>query len=784
MADSLFKILNQAQKDADNTNKYVPQIQKLWNDYSSIERGQKSVQNFFTETGNIDNAALEALKASSKRNSQRAEEEAKAIAKDDGVFETFVKSTAAGLLNVADYFSSLYQKSMGIIPFETNVPTNFGETAKALSDRAKKAQYGRKLSEGFTEEEINDGFGRQFAKGNYSKALSLAGSDFVELLPQVALGLVPVVGLPTMTLSAGGGAWENVRYDDKYSMAEKMVYSPLIASAEFFTEKFFGMDRRMAQDFLSKTFGKTIKSASEVPKKDIGDLLFKNVPKALRAPLEEGLEEGIVSTFQQTLDNIMAGKSFDPYEIAESAILGAGAGGSTYALVRGGSALLQTPVFNDVYTITNNVNKINELLQSDDIVPEEKEILSNRLNQFKTQLNQLRNEASDYYKPFSQEDKQKTLELNQAITKGMKTYGAMKTPEAKAEVVNTIRQSLAKKAQIEQKYDSTQKQQVPSPVVQGAQPGGVPIQGTSAEAPQAGGVLQVPSQQEEEVVKKTREVEASTPSVSAKPVSTTLNENNYQGIIGSVRQYVDNLSDNLFDTLGTSRQQVMNGVDSIANVLSSFAKSDRQIPITIYATEDAWKRGTGEQDVSRGIYVESQVEGQPTKISIFLPALVGNTVYHEGLHDVVPKVFGVEGINEVSKSLSEAILQDPTLASSLGNFASNYKKGQRAEEFLVELASRISSGDIDIEVTKSLATRFMEAIAKVLGVAGIKMNPSSAQLSKALVEYAQRLGAGVALEEKPFDVKGGEKKARFLARDFRNMFLKLENVKAWMMLKK
>lgn len=753
LADSLFKILNQAQKDADNTNKYVPQIQKLWNDYSSIERGPKSVQNFFTETGNIDNAALEALKASSKRNSQRAQEEAKAIAKDDGVFETFVKSTAAGLLGVADYFSSLYQKSMGIIPFETNVPTSFGETSKALSDRAKKAQYGRKLLEGFTEEEINDGFGRQFAKGNYSKALSLAGSDFVELLPQVGLGLVPVIGLPTMISSAGGGAWEDVRYDDKYSMAEKMVYAPLIASAEFFTEKFFGMDRRMAQDFLSKAFGKTVKSASEVPKKDIGDLLFKNVPKALRAPLEEGLEEGIVSTFQQTLDNIMAGKSFDPYEIAESAILGAGAGGSTYALVRGGSALLQTPVFNDVYTITNNVNKINELLKSEDIVPEEKEILSNRLNQFKTQLNQLRNEASDYYKPFSQEDKQRTLELNQAITKGMRTYGAMKTPEAKAEVVNTIRQSLAEKAQIEQKYDSTQKQQVPSPVVQGAQPGGVPIQGTSAEAPQAGGVLQVPSQQEEEIVKKTREVEASTPSASVKPVSTTLNENNYQGIIGSVRQYVDNLSDNLFETLGTSRQQVMNGVDSIANVLSSFAKSNRQIPITIYATEEAWKRGTGEQDVSRGMYVEGKVEGQPTKISIFLPALVGNTVYHEGLHDVVPKVFGVEGINEVSRTLSKAITQDPALASELAWFASKYDADENAEEFLVQLASLVSAGDIDIEVTKSLATRFMEAVAKVLGIAGIKMNPSSAQLSKALIEYAQRLGAGVALEEQQFDVK-------------------------------
>jgi hypothetical protein len=747
LADSLFKILNQAEKDTDNTNKYVPQIQKVWDDYASIERGQKETQNIFDERGRLNKLALSSLNASAKRNSDRVKEEAKAIAKDDGVLETAARGFYGGILGAADYVANLFDPDT--YDDQPDAPDSLGLEAKRQLERAQKASLGRKLSAGYTEKQIEDGFIGNFSNGNYGAAFDLFGRDLIEVLPQSAVGFIPYVGLPLMAASAGGGGWQAVKDDDKYSTLEKFLYAPLVGAAEYATEKFFGMDRRMVQKGLSEAFGKTIKSGADIPKKELGDMLFGGIPKAVRAPLEEGLEEGIVTTFTQTLDKIMADKPFDPVEIAESVMLGAGAGGSTYALVRGGSALLQTPVFNDVYTITNNVNKINQLLQSDDIVPEEKEILSNRLNQFKTQLNQLRNEASDYYKPFSQEDKQKTLELNQAITKGMKTYGAMKTPEAKAEVVNTIRQSLAEKAQIEQKYDSTQKQQVPSAVVQGAQPGGVPIQGTSAEAPQAGGVLQVPSQQEEEIASKTKVIENSSPAFSFKPVSVTLTENNAPEVIGNITTYVDTIPDELFKTLSTSRQEVMNGVESISNVISSLSKSGRQVPVTVYATEDAWKRGTG-QPLSRGIYVpESEVEGQPSSISVFLPAIVGNTVYHEGLHDVVPKVFGTKGIETVAKRLSQAVKQDPLLAAQLGRFVSNYEQSDKAEEFLAELGSRVSAGDIDIEVTKSLATRFMEAVASVLGAVGIKMSPNASQLSRAFLEYAQKLGAGVELGEIP-----------------------------------
>ena len=753
-------------------------IPKLSNAYKLYQDQNPNAPSFYDEEGKPSREAFDYIRrdydAQVKADNQRKVEKLKKEA--NSPFATLVLDGAYMLAGATASFLDMFDKNLSdwwdwtktgdvtaAVKPKKREPTVLSTFADEAFKNWEDKITGAKLNDGLTVEEIQDGVIGNAEKGNYRKAATVLGWNIAEAMPLLASMVLTKKPYTTAFTVGAGSAFQEVKDDDAFNDLEKFVYAMGVGAADMATEKLFPSDiiagknaGKQMWNFLTKSAGK--ESVEQMSKRELGDILFGKIPglgkeTIARAGVEEGFEEALAGGVQQALGNWLGDKPYNLRDIGEQAITGLGFGSSIKVATKGTSALLQAANVKDVISIKNRINQINTLLDDETISAEEKSLLSNQLNRFKTDLRKMQDSASEYYKGFSKEDVDQTIKLNQQIDNGLSTVKSLKTPEAKMALIQDIKSALEQKSQIEQKYDSTQKQQVPSPVVQGAQPGGVPIQGTSAEAPQAGGVLQVPSQQEEEVVKKTREVEASTPSVSAKPVSTTLNENNYQGIIGSVRQYVDNLSDNLFDTLGTSRQQVMNGVDSIANVLSSFAKSNRQIPITIYATEDAWKRGTGEQDVSRGIYVEGKVEGQPTKISIFLPALVGNTVYHEGLHDVVPKVFGVEGINEVSRTLSKAITQEPALASELAWFASEYDADENAEEFLVQLASLVSAGDIDIEVTKSLATRFMEAVAKVLGIAGIKMNPSSAQLSKALIEYAQRLGAGVALEEQQFDVK-------------------------------
>ena len=771
-AKSLMEQLNLAAKDKNNRNKYVPTINKLWNEYSSIDRGAPAPSSIFEDNGAISKNSLNLLKESSARNAERVKREAIAIAKDDGVLETAARSFYSGILGAANYLGDLIDPdSYDDVP---DAKTDLEKEAEAQSARAQKASYGRKLLDGYTDKQIEDGFFKNFADGNVSTALGLFGRDLLEVLPQNAVGFIPYVGLPLMAASAGGQGWLAVKDDEKYNTLEKFLYAPLVGTAEYVTEKFLGMDRKMVQEGLSKAFGKTITSASDIPKKELGDMIFGTLPKAARAPLEEGLEEGLVSTFTQTLDKIMAEKPFDPVEIAESVMLGAGAGGSTYALVRGSSALLQTPLFSDVYKITNTASKIENILKSEDISDEERVILTDQLNGFKTQMRKLQDGASDYYKQFSQEDKQKTLELNQTISRGIRSYSTMKTAEAKAETVNRIKQSLAEKAQIEQRYDSAQKQQVPSPVVQGAELGGVPVQGTGTEAPQAGGVLQVPSQQEEKVLEAAKQT-----NVGFRPVKAKVTQQTLPSILSNLKSYVDSIPDKTLKLFKTTRQEITNGFESISNVISSFAKEGLNVDIEVVYTREAWAAATKaqgkEQEASRGLHYIRNEQGQPSKIILFAPALVGNTVYHEGIHDIVPQAFGQEGVNKVAKAFLNSLKQDPSLwfyfhglrvdengnpvmdenadfarndkgAPKQPGFLSQYDGTDRSEEILAELGSMVAAGDIDIEIIKSLATRFMEAVASVLGAVGIKMAPNSSQLAEALLSYSQKLGAGAKLD--------------------------------------
>jgi hypothetical protein len=744
-AKSLMEQLNLAAKDKNNRNKYVPTINKLWNEYSSIDRGAPTPLSLFEDNGAISKNSLNLLNESSARNAERMKREAIAIAKDDNVLESGVRSLWAGLLGTANYLGDLVDPdSYDDVP---DAKTDLEKEAEAQSARAQKASYGRKLLAGYTDKQIEDGFYKNFADGNVATALGLFGRDVVELLPQVAANAIPYVGLPALAASAGGQAWLKIKDDEKYNTLEKFLYAPLVGAAEYFTEKFFGMDRKMIQEGLSKAFGKTITSAADIPKKELGDMIFGTLPKAVRAPLEEGFEESLVSTFTQTLDKIMAEKPFDPVEIAESAMLGAGAGGSTYALVRGSSALLQTPLFSDVYKITNTAANIDNILKSKDISDEERVILTDRLNGYKTQMRKLQDGASEYYKQFSQEDKQKTLELNQTISRGIRSYSTMKTAEAKAETVNRIKQSLAEKAQIEQKYDSAQKQQVPSPVVQGAQPGGVPVQGTGTETPQAGGVLQVPSQQEEKVAEAAKQ-----PNVGFRPTKASLTSQTLPQILSNLKSYVESIPEETLQKFETTRQSITNGFESVANVISSFAKESLNVEVEAINTEDEWNKATMDpttgkpEKLSRGLYYQRGQEGAPSKIILFAPALLGNTVYHEGIHEIVPQAFGQEGINKVAKALASGIKRDPGLNAKFGNFLSQYEQGDKNEELLAELGAMVAAGDIDVEITKSLATRFMEAVASVLGAVGIKMAPNSSQLSEAFLSYSQKLGAGAKLD--------------------------------------
>ena len=94
--------------------------------------------------------------------------------------------------------------------------------------------------------------------------------------------------------------------------------------------------------------------------------------------------------------------------------------------------------------------------------------------------------------------------------------------------------------------------------------------------------------------------------------------------------------------------------------------------------------------------------------------------------------------------------ESDALGEYLRDFASSeqYQESEdQWEEFSVELASLIADGSVRVSVKKGIIDKFMDAMSEVLGVVGIEVRPSAAQLVNILNDYAQKLGTGAELGE-------------------------------------
>ncbi len=751
IANQILASQKKATDDESFREAIAPSVKSYWDEYRKTDSTLPDSP--FDESGNLSSNVARIIDQDIKGFYDRTIKDEKAKLKREAERTNFIDRAGLGIVEAGLGLADLVSKYATPVPFDAiaGMPTMASQKAKEARQKRELSAFAERINAGYTEEEINDGFLGQALKGNFGNSIEMLGLDMLDQVPNFVIAAAAgPAGIAFLGTQAGAQDWISNMDNENMSGLGKVAHAFAIGLTEALTERLFSTDintvRGIGNSLLKGKFGGA-KAFSEIPKKEFADALFKRVPKALRGSLEEGIEEGIVSVVSQTMDNVMMGKEFSPMDIAESFVLGASMGGGVQTLAYGVSSLPETRLFSDGYKIKNRVQQINELLKDPSISESEKSLLSNRLNQYKTQLRQLQDESSNLYKQFSPEDQKKMLQIHQDVARQFNGYSQLKTAEAKAEAVSLIKQSLAEKAQIEQKYDSTQKQQVPSPVVQGAELGGVPVQGTGTETPQAGGVLQVPSQQEEKVVEAAKQ-----PNVGFRPTKAKLTSQTLPQVLSGLKSYVESIPEETLQKFETTRQSITDGFESVANVISSFAKEGLNVEVEAINTEDEWNKATmdpttGEpQKLSRGLYYQRGQEGAPSKIILFAPALLGNTVYHEGIHEIVPQAFGQEGINKVAKALASGIKRDPGLNAKFGNFLSQYEQGDKSEELLAELGAMVAAGDIDVEITKSLATRFMEAVASVLGAVGIKMAPNSSQLAEALLSYSQKLGAGAKLD--------------------------------------
>lgn len=392
----------------------------------------------------------------------------------------------------------------GLLKFNEMITGKDSELADFFLDDAAVRTKDALINYGLTEQEISNGMLNNALDGNIKASLAMLGSTLVQQLPQYALQAVAApVSLPLMGISAAGGGYS--LYEDRTDLSEgeKMLLGVGIGAAEYMAERLFLGDVNM----LRKALGK--EGVQSLTKKELGDMMFGPLPKGIRSVLEEGTEEVLTSVAQQTLGKIIAGEDFDPIEIAESAIYGGTAGGGIYLLSRGTGAIVDPENEAKIRGLKNILKRTKKAEQQPDITDDEKDALRRKAQETQEALNALRIKNDELVVRMSDEDRAVLKDLNTQIKANIRAFRSAKTEEGQQQLKQEIKRNLEQRTELLNKYAGQEEVGIPSPIVEGQAPVETqPVEGAGQEAPEAGGVLQVPIEEGPEEVVPTAVEEA------------------------------------------------------------------------------------------------------------------------------------------------------------------------------------------------------------------------------------------------------------------------------------
>lgn len=341
--------------------------------------------------------------------------------------------------------------------------SEFGDVSAGLLDYADHLGFAEKV-DSYGMERATKGIAGNLTDGTaggFFTGLSMLGGSFLENLPQLALAVAqPELALPILGAMSGANTYARVR-DEDYSIAEKMTYAAAVGTAEYLSEKVFSSDISAAAEWAAK---QGVKFGTKESKAALGDAIFGWMPKPLRQPIEESFEEVLVATVDEGFASTLEGRPMNFEELAEAGLAGFGAGGGVHVATKGISALGKLSALQTKYEIQNNIKNINNVINDPTVSESEKIILQRKLTEYQRQKAQIEKDAFAFYSNMSEEDVKETVKLNQTIKNALVEYQAMKTDEGRAEVAAKVKEAVAQKQAIENKYDSQTQQQVPSPV--------------------------------------------------------------------------------------------------------------------------------------------------------------------------------------------------------------------------------------------------------------------------------------------------------------------------------
>lgn len=713
--------------------------------YKSLTGDNKEI---IDENGFTKEETLEDFSKEFKKVSQVVYDDVrdKALEKSEDMSLPLVKTLFSSITNMVS------STALAVPDMVTNMvdPTERAITNAVGMSPSRQAKYDRltyqqqidqlatQYAMGIDEESINRSITEDFQNGDIEDGIKKVSIGVAQTIPQIAFTiLAPEVSLPTMAVTSASQTWVDIQDRPDLSQEQKLTMAIVAGAAEYAFE-------RIGMDEINKA-RKAIGIIDELPKstrmaraKDwissrnsiAGKVIDSPVGSILGSSVAEGLEEVGVEVVNQATAALIAGEEFNPYQVADSFIVGAAAGGGTVsvpmALAGGFSAVGSQALLKDRVRIVNDIKKFKDLASNADLTMAERKELELELERANLELRELVDKEEEFYSSMNEADQNTILEINQKIRQKVDSYGRMKSKEAKDKLSRDVQDLLKEKQSIEKVY-------------------GDPFSVTKTTD---GKVKRKPYKDRKRAEKINSmldglgigKVEETDESIE----DSTVEYSESTDLDALVNEFLGDVTDAQLEKFGVSRSEIRQSLKETRNMFKALKTINPNSKVFIHKTPKAFENATGESALdSAGIFLPQ--EGDGNQIHLYAPALAAGTAIHELGHEIAGQM-GSGFIEEYFNAMAKAVNNDPELSERYGMFLKAYLEEGASlsdvqEEFFAEFLQDLARGNVSVEVEKSLLNKFRSMINKYFNT-DLKITDDRTALVEAVSRMAEKIAVG------------------------------------------
>jgi hypothetical protein len=302
----------------------------------------------------------------------------------------------------------------------------------------------RNAQAGISKEDSYKGIIGLAREGEYGKSAFLLFSGATESVPSIALAATTGVGV--VAASAAGSKYREIEDNPAYSPLEKLLFANASGIVEAMAEKMGGSDLAAFRKIFSKQAAVDQYRNSFIQSVRQSDI-YKEF---LKGGVEEGLEEAMVTSFDQMVTSIKEGKDIDVDKIIDDFLVGFVAGGGTIVTANGMNA--RGSIKNEKAR-SKNAQQIKDLKEKkSEATPQEAATIDSMIKKNVSAMRTLIDQDAEFFSTFSKDDQDRVRAIDRELNSIEKQRGLTSDQEIKFLLQSQSLELYAEKEKIESKY--------------------------------------------------------------------------------------------------------------------------------------------------------------------------------------------------------------------------------------------------------------------------------------------------------------------------------------------